>query len=158
MPIEATAAIIGALSALVVSGLGALISYKIATKQIHANVVSASRQAWINRLRDCIAEFQAAASMLAMHSNMALELTTEREDYIRSTVTRLAHLRYQIELLINPEEDDHKELRDLVVKIMKIAWAEDRDSLKEFAHVQRDLVAISQQVFKREWETVKTGK
>jgi len=155
MPIEATAAIIGALSALVVSGLGALISYKIATKQIHANVVSTNRQTWINRLRDCLADFQASASMLALR-NMYSEPTIESEDYIKS-ITRLSHLRYQVELLINPKEDDHRQLMNLVGEIMRVAWTGDKDGMKQFGDLQAKLVVISQEVFKREWERVKTG-
>ncbi len=158
MTIEATAAIIGALSALVVSGLGAFITYKIATKQIHANVVTASRQAWIDRLRDCVAEFQASASKLALFTSVSPELTTEREDYIRSTVTRLAHLRYQIELLINPKENDHLQLIGLVGKMMRIAFTGEKDGLEQFGKLQLELVTISQNVFKREWERVKAGK
>ena len=43
------AALIGALAALIGGTFGAVVSYKIATRQFRATVLSANRQEWINR-------------------------------------------------------------------------------------------------------------
>ena len=63
IPQEFVIALISAGSALFGAALGLLGSYRVAMIQFRANVISANRQAWINTLRDTLAEFHSLMLM-----------------------------------------------------------------------------------------------
>lgn len=117
-------------------------------------VIAPMRQAWINTLRDEIAEFVSVVSIERMHicpsddDEESFKREAHRED--RSRYERLKLIAAGVELHINPKEEDH---RNLVVKINKIvdAYHDNHDTRDDL----QSLVELSQKVLKNEWEVTK---
>ena len=122
----------------------------IAERTIKSQVISANRQQWINTLRDTISEF---VSLVWMFS--AALVTTEKPF---PEFQRLTQVRTKISLLLNPTEEDHKQLEDLLSKsIQQIAEEVKKGKVGEgFFDLRDQITVISQKILKREWERVKS--
>jgi hypothetical protein len=126
----------------------------IARQQINASLVSASRQVWIDKLRDSIAEFQALLYNLGFRGGVAYELGPEEDKKLQQAI----QLRSRIALLINPAEADHKQLVIEMGKALSVAYAAGHEAAVEMARIQATITEISQGLLKREWERVKAGE
>ena len=96
--------------------VGPIISYHVAKRQIASalatsqkQIIAPMRQAWINNLRDVLAEL---ASLALHYYSAGFE---ERED---SEYQHLSLLEHRIQLMLNPMEDDHNELERLIRKMI----------------------------------------
>lgn len=157
--------LIGAGSALVGAILGAAVSYAIARQQFRATVLSGNRQAWINTVRDTVAEIQALAlTVLGLYSaGRDLMETTARGE-------RLFYLQCKLELLLNPGEQDHRDLVECttryILKVLEPIMPEDRllpgtaDRLRDIdPHTEgQTMTELAQRILKQEWQRVKKGK
>jgi len=116
-------------------------SLKIANKQILAPM----RQAWINSLRDLVAEL---AGKCAHYWAAGFE---ERRD---DEYERITELEYKLALFINPKENDHKEL--LRKARLMIAFLEHgKEADENFWQSHKEVIELSQQILKTEWNRVK---
>ena len=153
-----TISLLIALSAVLV---GPFVSWKIAKKQISAQVISSNRQQWINDLRDTISKFlRDAKSIKAGYSGTAL---TTAEAFSRYEIMVLN--LHRMELLVNPNKSDHAEL----IRLSKNTLEHVRVALSEInsggtptndAERKKSLEAITpiaQKIFKLEWERVKSA-
>ena len=105
------------------------------------SIISENRQKWINTLREDI------SSLL---SNMTQYKPANTET--RAIMFNALWLEYyKIQLLLNPNEDDHKEL---VTAIKNCLSSIDADT-EEFVKNQDFIIEISQKILKREWVRVK---
>jgi len=149
--------IIAAFTALVAVIVGPIVSFKIAKRQISASTVTISRQHWINDLRDAIADFNAKASMI-----YGLKSNNYADEHSIPKIEELVQLNYKIELLINPNEEDHAKIVKIVdhittslcrlAKVRAEKIGSDLDGKKE------ELISLAQKVLKSEWERVKKGE
>ncbi|MBV7571832.1 hypothetical protein KW846_03880 [Pseudomonas sp. PDM32] len=132
-----------------------------------------SRQNWINDLRDTTALFIAAAlnvnrlnvywestqSAISMRGGV---IDFSHVDRLRSewstshvqSVKELVSLKAKLELLLNPEEIDSKELMIAVNELYK-ECDKPGGPAKEIAN---DVVSWCQHILKQEWEKAKAGK
>lgn len=148
--------IISTATALVAVIVGPIMSYIIAKRQISASTVTMSRQQWINTLRNAIADFSAKASM-----TYCLAKNRQANEQSFQRIEEMVQLNYKIELLINPHEEDHAELAQLaegIASILKLAKFNDPATTSNLDDKQKKLIALSQQILKREWERVKLGE
>jgi hypothetical protein len=125
----------------------------IARRQINATVISASRQAWIDTLRDSIANFQATLYQVGFRGTHSYD---RAENDTKMQVAIQLHAR--IALLIHPSEPDHKELLLLIQKALSVAYTVGEDGRREMAIVQAAITEKAQSILKREWERVKAGE
>jgi hypothetical protein len=125
----------------------------IARRQINATVVSASRQAWADGLRDSIANFQASLYQVGLRGTHSYD---RANDDIKLQVA--IQLRSRIALLINPREPDHQELLLLIDKALSVAYTVGEEGRREMAIVQSAITEKAQSILKREWERVKAGE
>ena len=118
-------------------------SLEVATKQITAPM----RQAWINNLRDNIAEL----SGTALHYFVAGFEDREDEDYWKLTL-----LEHKVRLMLNPNEEDHQRLEAVIREMMEALERryKARDD-NNFVAAYEEVMKLSRQVFKREWNRVK---
>lgn len=132
--------------------VGPIISFIVAKRQIasslavsHKQIIAPMRQAWINSLRDVIAELTSKA--FRYHCT-GFE---ERKD---AEYLYLAELEHRIRLMLNPAEDDHTALELLIREMVSSAGRgmEDADKFSEF-HTQ--VMAMSRRILKRERNVVK---
>src|SRR6266478_3135660 len=87
---------------------------QMAERQLKATVLSANRQAWINKLRDEIAS--ALSCLFSMHLKFAAESTREER---AAVVDKLDLNIATISLLLNLNEEDHRNLMSALHKIPK---------------------------------------
>jgi hypothetical protein len=148
-----------ALVALIVGPATALV---VARRQFNATVISASRQKWIETLRDMLAEpiaLIAAASVV--RSKWKDKWDSGRgplnaEPALLDKFERIVLTQSKIRLLLNPTEADHEQLRETIDTT--IARLRSEQSLD--ADTQRDIqtiAALGQAILKREWQRVKIG-
>jgi len=116
-------------------------SLRIANKQ----VVAPMRQAWINSLRDLIAELTGKCA----HFWAAGFEKRRDEEY-----QRIAELEYKLALFINPKEDDHKKLLDKA-RLMVAFLETGKEADENFWQSHKGIIELSQQILKKEWNRVK---
>jgi hypothetical protein len=139
---------------LVVAGLavfvGPMISLHIARRQVASSLEVANkqitapmRQAWINSLRDLLAEL----------TSIGVVAVSEDRTLAATRLDRMTHLQYRVLLMLNPREEDHQKLEKLIKEMVGMAHAFSEES--HLATTQRDVVDQSRLVLKREWDRVK---
>lgn len=106
-------------------------------------IIAPMRQAWINKLRELLAEFTSSAE----HYYVAgYEDRTDKE-YQRVTL-----LQAQIRLMLNPNEEDHQDLERLMQRMVTEIEKEKSD---EFPVLLIEVIDLSRKILKREWDRVK---
>jgi hypothetical protein len=132
--------------------VGPFISSRIARKQVMSSLEVANkqitapmRQAWINSLRDLLAELSSSA----LHYYVSGFEDRRDQEY-----QRLSHLEHKVQLMLNPKEEDHKKLEQLIHQmIASIERGKEGDN--DFAATHPAVMELSRQVLKREWNRVK---
>jgi hypothetical protein len=117
-------------------------SLAVANKQI----VAPMRQKWINDLRDLV-----------------VELTSDTLHYFKAghdfdgykNLQRLTFLESKIQLMLNPNEEDHQKLEWMIEAMMKALQRSDNEGREDFITTHPEVVKLSRLVFKREWNRVK---
>jgi len=155
--------ILSLLVALLAVFVGPAISLRIAKQQLRASsdlannqirsaleasskqITAPMRQAWINSLRDLLAELTSSA----LHYYVAgFEERTDKE------YQRLTFLQSKVGLMLNPNEEDHQRLEELVGKMINSIQYE-RGKPDEFPESHVQVTALSRTVLKREWHVIK---
>lgn len=98
------------------AAIGAITSYRVASIQFRTTVLSGNRQAWINALRDALAEFK--STMLMAFPLAEASASAERQSEL---LGRASLLRSKIKLMINPHEPDHEDLARLVDELFTVS-------------------------------------
>lgn len=134
--------------------VGPLISWAIAKRQIdlsfkmtNKQIVAPMRQAWINSLRDLMAEFLAKS----VHYWAAGYDNRTDKEYLR-----MEELQSKLHLMINPKEEDHNRLKEqvkIVVNYISSGNVRD-DAVLQKAHKQAE--ELTQTILKKEWDRVRT--
>lgn len=119
-------------------------SREIATNQL----ITPMRQAWINSLRDLLAELVGGS----LHYYVAG--FEKRDD---SAYQELALLQHKITFMLNPDEADHAELEKTILRLIRQisdqGWAS-----SEFPNTHTQVISLGRRVLKREWRRVKSGE
>lgn len=116
-------------------------SLQIANKQI----VAPMRQAWINNLRDLLAE------LLGKSEHYWAAGFEDRED---EEYQRITELENKLALFINPKEDDHSHLLEQVEKMTQ-GISGGLSGNKAFWEAHEEVKKLSQSILKKEWNRVK---
>ena len=146
--------IIVALIAVFVSFVGLLISKEQKTSEF--------RQEWINTLREDISKFigQTHSVRQLVNINKTSEEKNETSNNVLLGSVEMRELQSKIELLINPKEEKHIELVQLIDDtIQKLQAHKDIFEYKK-THQEsiKKLTSLSQEILKEEWERVKKGE
>jgi endonuclease/exonuclease/phosphatase (EEP) superfamily protein YafD len=123
-----------------------------ALDEIKAQVLTKNRQEWINDLRNTLAHF--IVSTHKCRNNLTISPEKRDLDRIHSNVDEAWLHLTRLRLLINPNEDDHRDLlttANLMIELIKPS--EDGLRLKD---VEQSLLIKGQEILKREWERVKS--
>ena len=165
--IASLTAIISAATALVAVVVGPVSAYLIAKRQITATVVSANRQAWINQLRDHVAHLHSLLFRLPMALKSPGGILTHQQvgglfDRYSAALDEAALLRAEIVLMLNPKEQAHIELTELLDRALTAAsdasLSESQPQLDELLGYREQLTRMSREILKAEWERVKAGE
>ena len=121
--------------------VGPLVQWRIAKRQI----VDPMRQAWINELRKLLSKLLGNSSyFMARGADKVRDMEDLRE---------LAVIQQEIELTLNPLEEDHKLLIAGLREMMKAAMVA-RDQ-QRFIQLHVEAEVLAQKILKREWNRVK---
>ncbi|EIU3489690.1 TPA: hypothetical protein NID39_005328 [Pseudomonas aeruginosa] len=146
----------------------------IASQELVArqNSLKASRQAWINDLRDVCADYVAAVMNIQRLNNywegskgaiqsklltdppLAHQMQTEWADSHIGAMKEAKRLKCKIELLLNPEEEDSKQLMGAAEDALREC---DKPGAAADEHCAI-LVEYCQTILKQEWEKAKVGR
>ena len=131
---------------------GPLISLWIAKRQIASSaevankqIIAPMRQAWINNLRDLVAELTGDT----LHYFTAGH---EFEGY--KNFQRLTFLESKIQLMLNPNEEDHQKLEEMM-KALRRLQSGDEQGRDQFIATHPEVMKLARKVLKREWNRVK---
>lgn len=131
--------------------------------------ISEFRQAWIDALRQDLASFFATARAFARASQELKSLGKGSKDgaplaFTESKISdlryQIAETRYRIQLRLNLQEAEHKEL----LRLMQVAIEKQQEALTQSGETEKALQAIeaaatfAPQILKSEWERVKRGE
>ena len=150
-----TSELLAGLTALCAVLLGPLVSLHVVRREFAAQVLSSSRQDWINTLRDRVAKLIA---FVAHYS--AAKATGQLNDQTALARHETAYeLWAEISLLINPAEADHAELVASIDSTLQFLFLSPAsiDPVRVRELMDR-LTSQSQRILKREWERVKKGQ
>lgn len=121
--------------------------------------VSEFRQAWIDKLRDDIAEAISAASAITV---IVVKPTGNLSDVMFAQWSRLAAALARVELRLNIGEATHQELIACIRDAEGLLHRIDRDSSDyeqgEWLALQSRVIEISQRLLKIEWDRVRYGE
>ncbi len=143
---------------------------RIATRQIADNI-STKRQNWIDELRKDAAEFLTVMGRIQELKRPRVEqmiaMTEIAEDFKErlSAEMRAKELGTRITLRLNPNEDEHNRLVELIEVLASKGYAlnrkykpeEEVKMAQEFNEANHAIVKHLQTILKHEWERVKRG-
>ena len=147
--IAAIAALVAAIIAALATVIGPFVTTRISRKQTTATL----RQQWIDSLRDNIAELSSIINYLLIDNEIPLATDDDKKIYLR-----LYNLESKIQLLLNPKENDHIELIEIIGKLLIETHntAEDGTSrINRVSDIHNLFIEKSQVILKKEWERVK---
>ena len=129
------------------------VSWCVAQRQIRSaleasnkQIVAPMRQAWINKLRELLAELTANT----MHARVVGGITNRTDEDNKRLFLLLGH----IQLMLNPNEDDHKNLEMLMQKVVG-ELRNENGTHDKLSALRCDLLALSRKILKREWDRVR---
>ena len=128
------------------------VSLTIAKRQIRASlktadkqIIAPMRQAWINKLRELLAKL--TSDSVHYHVGGVDGRTSEEG-------AGLLLLLYHIRLMLNPKEDDHQRLEELINKMM-LAIQDKKATEDDFSELRVKVLDLSRTILKSEWNRVK---
>jgi hypothetical protein len=149
------AAILTALAAVIISPI---VTYLTSHKQIRANLISANRQAWIDKLRDELSELFELLTWQYFQRPGTLS-GEEGYKYEAEKRSRIRLLKNKIRLRLNPLEADSQALLDLITRLeISASKGSQRDEIPSFEQLMDDAVKAGQTILKAEWMRVKKGR
>jgi len=134
--------------------IGPLIASHSAKQQVKSSlaiannqVIAPMRQAWINDLRNLLAEL---LSSTLYYYVAGYENRTDAE------YSNLTLLEYRIALMLNSAEDDHKKLEISIRKLISLLQ-KGHPANEPFPDVHTEIKTLSRSILKQEWNRVRAG-
>jgi hypothetical protein len=135
--------------------VGPFVSWHVASRQSattlrvsNKQIVAPMRQAWINSLRELIAE---------LLGKCAHYWAAGFEDRADSEYLRITELIYKLELFMNPNEEDHVHLVKSANDMERaLSAGSTQETDRQFWDAHRSTADLAQKILKREWNRVKS--
>jgi hypothetical protein len=154
MMLSLPAAAVGAIGASIVAAMVSLVGLTVSKEQ----KVSELRQAWIDALRDDLAELVAHAH--AIHGASSAEYKTRLELWVgvKENFSGINRVSASVQLRLNPTESAAQTILSCMKELEVLLSSDQRIDFKALADIERRLVAEAQSFLKAEWERVKRGE
>ena len=155
--IAVAAVVFGPLVSIYISKRGAVLQLDIAKRQIRSQTVSASRQAWIDALRNDVSEYLSLLVEMSAYPPRAVEL-----------FSKIVLLETRVNLRLNRREKPHDDLSVRMTKSRRNARSVgdiakgDSEALKQAVETSVNDVSeirkLTSFILKQEWGRIKKGE
>jgi hypothetical protein len=162
MEITPVVSLVSASTALVASIIGPIVTLTVARRQYNAQVISASRQKWIETLRDTLAELIALIrAALVVKSKWEDKWDRGRgplnaDPAILKMFEHIVLSQSKVDLLINPTDSDHQLLHETIETAISRLRAEESLESETQSDIQ-SITRLGQAILRREWQRMKMG-
>jgi hypothetical protein len=162
MEIGPVVSVVSATTALVASIVGPFITLTVARRQFNATVISASRQKWIETLRETLAELVALISAALIVKSKWKDKWDRGRGPLNADSAMLERFEHivlsqsKIQLLINPTDADHQHLCEAIETAISRLRAEESLELETQGDIL-EITRLAQAILRREWQRVKDG-
>lgn len=117
----------------------------------HRIKIDEMRQAWINALRDHLAECTSLVSTAAWRVSMELARVDDVEKYLVPAMLSL----WKIRLHLNPDEPNNRNLIRLLEELVSYSKGEDAGVNREkMGEINQRIVELSCTILKKEWDRI----
>ena len=152
-----------AINAMIASIAGPFVSTWIAKIEFKANVLSVNRQKWIETMCDLVASLNSQLLTTAAIRHTVEEPTgtvIARDPELFRRVENLLRTVSKIELMLNPLEKDHQQLKaSMSEAVDQLRSLPAGGSIEErIEAISREIIQLSQAILKREWVRVKRAE
>jgi len=153
---------VSALTALIASIAGPIVTIYVARTQFKTTVRSANRQRWIDEFRDLIAHFCSELATSAQVREKIVRdgrIVVQAESAFLSSYEKLVYTANKIRLMINPLEQEHQRLIEVMNGLLaRFLTASAEDELQsEGQKIVGQIVTMSVEIIRGEWLRVQRG-
>jgi len=151
-----------ALTALIASLAGPLVTIYATRSQINATVRSGNRQRWIDEFRDSISRFCSEIAIVAQGRETIVrdgEIVIHTESEFLQAYGRLIYSANKIRLMTNPNDPEHGQLLEAIDRIFVLlrTAAPNQDPHREGQAIIGEVVQRSISIIRQEWNRVQRG-
>jgi hypothetical protein len=133
--------------------IGPIIQIIIAKAQIHASIISANRQRWIDNFRDMTAEFVTAVpELIVLQGSDTIGKLVSDIDAEQKFMT-IQLIRSKIELMLNSRDEKHKSLLSLMEDATNSILHPEKYKMDSSA-----IIATAQDIITNELNLIKANK
>ncbi|MFI4920398.1 MAG: hypothetical protein ACHQAZ_02020 [Gammaproteobacteria bacterium] len=129
--------------------VGPLVAFRIAKRQIHASVVSSTRQQWISSLRDLLAEFLTLVNHISAVNGIG-----HTDDGHIEKVQKLILLLHKLRLFLDPAEKINQDLIKKAEEMRSTAFhstpATSVDDAMKIGILSAEFIVLAQAILKHE--------
>lgn len=157
-----TISIVSAVTALIASILGPIVTLTVAKRQFNANVLSSNRQKWIESFRDRLAEFIALMTSVSIlkarwsSDKEAAKNARETDRSIAEIAERITLAYAQLGLLMKDDDDSHSQLLRLARAALDNLGSEAATGNAMERQIV-ELTNLGRSIIRAEWARVKRG-
>ncbi|MFZ6644622.1 hypothetical protein ACO0LO_02810 [Undibacterium sp. TJN25] len=153
---------VSALTALIASVAGPLVTIYATRSQINATVRSGNRQRWIDEFRDAIAHFCSEVAIVGQGREKIIHdgrIVIKTESEFLQVYGKLIYSANKIRLMTNPTEPQHQQLLEIIdgMFVLLRTAAPDRDLQHEGQEIVCQIVSMSVSIIRQEWNRVQLG-
>jgi hypothetical protein len=162
MEVSTVVSLVSASTALVASIVGPVITLTVARRQFNATVISASRQKWMETVRDTLSELIALVHAALIVKSKWKDKWDRGRGPLNSDPAMLDKFEHivlsqaKIELLTNPTDADHQLLCATIETAISRLRAEESVESETESDIQ-NITRLGQAILRREWQRVKVG-
>jgi hypothetical protein len=162
MQVSTVVSLVSASTALVASVVGPVIALTVARRQFNATVIAASRQKWMETLRDSLAGLIAlirAALVVKLQWKDKWDRGRGPLNADSAMLEKFEHIvlsQSKIDLLVNPTDEDHRLLCQAIETAISRLSAEESVESDTQSDIQ-NITRLGQMILRREWQRVKVG-
>lgn len=154
--------LVSAITALVASIAGPLVTLHVGRTQMRLTVRAANRQHWIDEFRELIAHFCSEIAIAAQGREKIVrdgKIIIESESEYLQAFRRLIYTANKIRLMVNPMDAEHQALLTLMNTMFERLRAapQDHDLQSEGQIYVGEIVTKSLAIIRQEWLLVQRG-
>lgn len=154
--------LVSALTALIASIVGPMVTLYATRTQVRANVRSVNRQRWIDDFRNAVANLCSEIALVAQERSKVLrggQFVIGTNERVLQTYGKLIFTTNKIRLLVNPADESHDELMQVLDSLFEHLRNSPDDKLQMVGQeIAGRIVAMSVAIIRREWRLIQRGR